>query len=178
MVDPVIDEHFRRSLGADYMNLFGNKKQNQLKMQSTTSPESPQQQQSPQPHQSTKSKTNETVNKITIDNKSSSNSKLCKAQQTQNPPNKRKLAADDVVKTTTVAMSVDDHFAKALGETWKQLQQAEKQNTSSSSDDDNYENMTENGDAEDINDANSSADDHNDNSSSGPSIQQHQRKKK
>lgn len=36
-------------------------------------------------------------------------------------------------------MSVDDHFAKALGDTWKQLQQAEKQiaeSDSGQSDDD------------------------------------------
>ncbi|KAL1465835.1 hypothetical protein WDU94_005372 [Cyamophila willieti] len=65
--DPVIDEHFRRSLGADYLNLY-----------KSTSP-SPC---TPAPSDS--------------------------------------------------ALSVDDHFAKALGETWIKLQEAESKKASSS----------------------------------------------
>uniref|UniRef100_A0A8D8ZKJ7 Transcription cofactor vestigial-like protein 4 n=1 Tax=Cacopsylla melanoneura TaxID=428564 RepID=A0A8D8ZKJ7_9HEMI len=65
--DPVIDEHFRRSLGADYLNLY-----------KCTSP-SPA---TPAPSDS--------------------------------------------------ALSVDDHFAKALGETWIKLQEAESKKSSSS----------------------------------------------
>ncbi|KAI5711516.1 hypothetical protein M8J76_012877 [Diaphorina citri] len=65
--DPVIDEHFRRSLGADYLNLY-----------KSTSP-------SPTPCDS--------------------------------------------------ALSVDDHFAKALGDTWIKLQEAEHKRCSSRSSD-------------------------------------------
>ncbi|PSN38438.1 hypothetical protein C0J52_12725 [Blattella germanica] len=68
MCDPVIDEHFRRSLGKDYMSLFSS--------DSTT-------------------------------NNSNSNSSI-----------------------TVTGLSVDDHFAKALGETWVKLQ--EQTNNSSS----------------------------------------------
>lgn len=90
MIDPVIDEHFRRSLGADYMNLFGNKKSTNLKIISKRI--------SPVPVPPAKA---------------------------TSPP-----APVDAVKTVlavpeqvdTIAMSVDDHFAKALGgDTWKQL---------------------------------------------------------
>lgn len=69
MCDPVIDEHFRRSLGADYMALFNKK--------------SP-----PQPKPAISPKTTITVS----------------------------------CNNDSVATSVDDHFAKALGDTWKKLQ--------------------------------------------------------
>lgn len=84
MIDPVIDEHFRRSLGADYMNLFGNKKSTNLKIISKKiSPVPP-----------AKSPTPVAVAKT--------------------------VAIPEQVDT--IEMSVDDHFAKALGgDTWKQL---------------------------------------------------------
>lgn len=76
MCDPVIDEHFRRSLGANYMALFDKK-----------SPPLPQPPSAPQ----TKLRNN-TRTTVTLTN-------------------------NDAIST-----SVDDHFAKALGDTWKKLQ--------------------------------------------------------
>lgn len=85
MIDPVIDEHFRRSLGADYMNLFGNKKSTNLKIISKKiSPVSP------------------------------------PVKSTSPTPVAKSVTVPEQVDT--IEMSVDDHFAKALGgDTWKQL---------------------------------------------------------
>lgn len=108
MVDPVIDEHFRRSLGADYMNLFG-KRLNQLKSTSSVatvvrkspqlSPIESDATTEPRGQQPDHHRTNET---------------------SPSPAPKR----DNEKQTVeNIEMSVDDHFAKALGDTWKQLQQ-------------------------------------------------------
>lgn len=121
MVDPVIDEHFRRSLGADYMNLFG-KRLDQLKSASsptttttTTIRKSPQ----TSPVQSEQSVTNART-KETATQPSSDNTCSPKANR------------DNVKETVeNIEMSVDDHFAKALGDTWKQLQQHSKPNSCS-----------------------------------------------
>lgn len=116
MVDPLIDEHFRRSLGADYGNLFG-KRLNRLKTTASRAPSA--------------KATNETA----VD------SKLCAATQLINlsriqvktadkqcPP-KSDLAVQQLVENVDV--SVDEHFAKALGDTWKQLQQNKQSATPS-----------------------------------------------
>ncbi|XP_050532876.1 transcription cofactor vestigial-like protein 4 isoform X3 [Daktulosphaira vitifoliae] len=66
MSDPVIDEHFRRSLGKDYMSVF--------------------------------------APAITIQEETTSN-----------------------IPTENTGLSVDDHFAKALGDTWVKLQKEEYQ---------------------------------------------------
>lgn len=71
--DPVIDEHFRRSLGKDYLSIFSDHKQEDIR---------------------------EAVHS------SSAESDL----------------KGDIVGS---ALSVDDHFAKALGETWLKLQRGE-----------------------------------------------------
>lgn len=60
MCDTVIDEHFRRSLGNNYMELFDNSKNN-------------------------------------------------------------KASSKPKVETSSISLSVDDHFAKALGDTWNKL---------------------------------------------------------
>lgn len=87
MIDPVIDEHFRRSLGADYMNLFGNKKSSNLKIISKKNSPVPPPAKTPSPTPTAVAKT---------------------------------VAIPEQVDT--IEMSVDDHFAKALGgDTWKQL---------------------------------------------------------
>lgn len=65
--DPVIDEHFRRSLGKDYMNVF-----------SSCGP---------------------SVGSTNVNGNNNNNH-----------------------QTTVTGLSVDDHFAKALGETWLKLQ--------------------------------------------------------
>lgn len=101
MVDPVIDEHFRRSLGADYMNLFG-KRLNQLKTTtSSASIKSPQI--SPVPE------TPRPVDVLRPDD-----------DETAKRDNDKEMTVEENVN---IEMSVDDHFAKALGDTWKQLQQ-------------------------------------------------------
>lgn len=115
MVDPVIDEHFRRSLGADYMNLFG-KGVDPLKSASSLTAAAaiaaaninklPQL--SPPVQSATKTTNRRTKDAHQSDDNGSSNS---------NGDNNDKGTAEDV------EMSVDDHFAKALGATWKQLQQ-------------------------------------------------------
>lgn len=111
MVDPVIDEHFRRSLGADYMNLFG-KRLDQLKSTSSAPPTTTTVKKPPQilPIQSA---TNAVVSE-TSDQKEM-NLSICNQYNDK--------------ETGDVEMSVDRHFEKALGETWKQLQQ--KSNTCS-----------------------------------------------
>ncbi|KAG8224922.1 hypothetical protein J437_LFUL006281 [Ladona fulva] len=78
--DPVIDEHFRRSLGSDYVHLF-----------------------SP---------------------KGSSCSSSSSSSGTAASGNGRG-SWDNGNSVTITGMSVDDHFAKALGETWLKLQAAE-----------------------------------------------------
>lgn len=88
MCDPVIDEHFRRSLGDDYMTLFNKK----------SVPEAAQ----PGPKPNTK-------------DRASSPIQFTKAESPK-PANIIAMEVDDA------SLSVDDHFAKALGDTWKQIQ--------------------------------------------------------
>lgn len=133
MIDPVIDEHFRRSLGADYMNLFGKKREAAAKHLSPAASSSPEQQRSPLPNQT---KSNEASQPSTPSSCNSKNktSPTPKASPSQNASPTSVDVVDGPGKSnTTIAMSVDDHFAKALGDTWKQLQQAEKQIAASGS---------------------------------------------
>jgi len=74
MCDPVIDEHFRRSLGERYTHLFAS---------------------------------------------SPASSSLAAADSSSHPSTESKTLASTVNVT---GLSVDDHFAKALGETWLKLQ--------------------------------------------------------
>ncbi|XP_075970684.1 tondu-domain-containing Growth Inhibitor isoform X1 [Anticarsia gemmatalis] len=87
MCDPVIDEHFRRSLGDDYMNLF--KKNNP-----EVAPPAP---------------------KPNMKDRASSPIQF----KTEELPKPAKIIAMEV---DDASMSVDDHFAKALGDTWRQIQ--------------------------------------------------------
>lgn len=143
MIDPVIDEHFRRSLGADYMNLFGKKREAAAKHLSPASSTSPEQQRSPRPNE-TKSANDSSQPSTPLS--CSSKNKASPMPKTTSPQNALPTSVDVVdgpgKSNTTIAMSVDDHFAKALGDTWKQLQQAEKQIAASGSgqsdDDDEY----------------------------------------
>jgi len=83
MSDPVIDEHFRRSLGERYTHLFA----------SSTS--------------------------------SASSTSLVAADSSTNGGDPSR---DDKLSSTVnvTGLSVDDHFAKALGETWLKLQNENK----------------------------------------------------
>lgn len=94
MCDPVIDEHFRRSLGDDYMNLF---KKNGEKAEPTppTKPNTEDRASSP----------------IHFKN---------------DEPKPAKIIAMEV---DDASVSVDDHFAKALGDTWKQIQNSRLKET-------------------------------------------------
>lgn len=100
MVDPVIDEHFRRSLGADYMTLFVKNKDG--------------------------------TNKTPLHSPSydSMSPKMASTPPTDNNKSIKSESPIDIKSTTLnndagqeIEMSVDDHFAKALGDTWKQLRQ-------------------------------------------------------
>ncbi|XP_055317040.1 uncharacterized protein DDB_G0290587 [Sitodiplosis mosellana] len=117
MVDHELDEHFRRSLGADYMNLFG-KRLEQMKSTSSSAAAAATARKSPQ--------TSPVVNDTSA-----------RVKETPTPErsssNRDNSVGKDVVEN--IEMSVDDHFAKALGDTWKQLQQSNKSSTSSNHDD-------------------------------------------
>ncbi|XP_049866546.1 transcription cofactor vestigial-like protein 4 isoform X2 [Pectinophora gossypiella] len=89
MCDPVIDEHFRRSLGDDYMNLF---KKNNAESQDAQ----------PGPKPNTKDRASSPIQ-----------------FKNEEPPKPTKIIAMDVDDAN---LSVDDHFAKALGDTWRQIQ--------------------------------------------------------
>ncbi|CAG9785004.1 unnamed protein product [Diatraea saccharalis] len=90
MCDPVIDEHFRRSLGDDYMNLF---KKNSDNITTNTQP-------GPKPN--TKDRASSPIQ-----------------FKPEEPPKPTKIIAMEVDDAN---LSVDDHFAKALGDTWRQIQ--------------------------------------------------------
>lgn len=86
MCDPVIDEHFRRSLGDDYMNLF---KKNGENVQ-------------PGPKPNTKDRASSPIQ-----------------FKPEEPPKPTKTIAMEV---DDASLWVDDHFEKALGDTWRQIQ--------------------------------------------------------
>lgn len=112
MVDPVIDEHFRRSLGDDYMVLFT--KNNTKKIESI--PSSPVPVSSPTPPKMPTPSPPPTppikTAIITKQQKSPSSH-----SQTTN------TTTTTIVDSDMISMSVDDHFAKALGETWKKIKE-------------------------------------------------------
>ncbi|CAH0554783.1 unnamed protein product [Brassicogethes aeneus] len=83
MCDPIIDEHFRRSLGSDYHALFNNN----LSKEPTPAAKSP----SPPPP----------------------------------PPRIAAPPANVIELMDSAGLSVDDHFAKALGDTWAKLNKKE-----------------------------------------------------
>lgn len=87
MCDPVIDEHFRRSLGDDYMSLFKRGGD------------------APGPKPNTKDRASSPI-------------------QFRPEPKPAKIIAMEV---DDASVSVDDHFAKALGDTWRQIQTSRQQ---------------------------------------------------
>ncbi|XP_044271136.1 uncharacterized protein LOC123015464 isoform X2 [Tribolium madens] len=78
MCDPIIDEHFRRSLGNDYLSLF-------------------------------------------------SNNNVSKESIPVKPPPKVPTTTNVIELMDTAGLSVDDHFAKALGDTWVKLNKKEQE---------------------------------------------------
>lgn len=106
MIDPVIDEHFRRSLGADYMHLFEKRSPPIIESESIATPRSSPKSRLASPIARTKSPAS-TAASVTI-------TPIIDARPAQHK------------QTINVEMSVDDHFAKALGDTWKKLQEADR----------------------------------------------------
>lgn len=92
MCDPIIDEHFRRSLGKDYLMLFNNNK--------------------------TPSEPAVVVKSPVINNRVITTS-------TSNPTTRPNVTARELLDMDSAGLSVDDHFAKALGDTWFKLNQKE-----------------------------------------------------
>ncbi|CAB3361167.1 Hypothetical predicted protein [Cloeon dipterum] len=90
--DPVIDEHFRRSLGQDYLAIFP-----------------------PSSHAGPAA------------------SSAASAALNKRTPSPNKTPFDPSDDATFTPLTVDDHFAKALGETWHQLQASKKDNEDKSS---------------------------------------------
>lgn len=165
MIDPVIDEHFRRSLGADYAILFGNKKPGAAvkptpivgAKKPTTHPTvvSPPQFSSHQASAPTASHalhspiatvfpTTAAPSASRISTSPSTSAAIVvkvdpqPARQPSTPPpppaDRRRTSSDATEEehreededSSAVSMSVDDHFAKALGgDTWKQLKRSE-----------------------------------------------------
>lgn len=164
MIDAVIDEHFRRSLGSlgpDYMNLKFGKRFNQLKSPSSVSPPLPNARKaaeiSPIQVNSPESSTRKFTTPSSTPSPSSSPHRPNENSSNQTTP---KVAASSTLEKGTpangsceaVEISVDDHFAKALGDTWKQLQQHNKSNASSGGSDnenDTETNATNNSTAKD-----------------------------
>lgn len=144
--DPLLDEHFRRSLGADYESLF-------KKKTSTGSGDS----ESSSPSSSTNSSINEStppkvpdqlvvstnISHQTIqkqlnrsDTKTSpTESANCSSSNLQDNNKEDSTQVDDPVKAFQEDLemegyTVEDHFAKALGDTWIKLQKAEEEKRS------------------------------------------------
>lgn len=155
MIDAVIDEHFRRSLGTlggDYMNLFGKRttleRLNQLKSPSSapstaaTTPitptnvrksaqVSPIQVNSPESHAQKSS--SPPPPPATVHESKRPNETNDLKQNVDTPPK----SAKETIADEDVEMSVDDHFAKALGDTWKQLQHSKSRSSPIESDHEN-----------------------------------------
>lgn len=112
MVDPVIDEHFRRSLGADYVNLYG-KRMDRLKTAALDQSSSSRTSSEPLAADSKLLTTTQLLNFSRANGKDTNTQCF--------PNNDEATLLKQLVENIDV--SVDDHFAKALGDTWKQLQQ-------------------------------------------------------
>lgn len=116
MCDPVIDEHFRRSLGDDYMNLFKKNAEAPPPKPSTEDRAS-----SPIRFKEEQAKPSKIIAMEVDDPSVSVDDHFAKAlgdttwKQIQNS----RLKETEKITTTK---HVDDHFSKALGDTWKKIQ--------------------------------------------------------
>lgn len=129
MIDPVIEEHFRRSLGADYMNLYSNNKKNNVTKMST-SPVATAAKIHVLPSTLLMVATPSPPLSVSPSPPSPSPPSLGASQKTPprtvSPPTTSVVVVERHQDDPTAGMSVDDHFAKALGgDTWKQLQRAD-----------------------------------------------------
>jgi len=139
--DPLLDEHFRRSLGADYESLF--------KKKTSTGGDS----ESSSPSSSTNSSITESTppkvpDQLVVSTNISHQTKLLNRSDTKTPTESANCSSnlqdnnkedstqvDDPVKAFQEDLemegyTVEDHFAKALGDTWIKLQKAEEEKRS------------------------------------------------
>lgn len=120
MCDPVIDEHFRRSLGADYMNLFNKTKEaNGLANGKTPNKNVTDRASSPISFNSDP----EPSSPINIPNNDRKSPNGTESNTSTSSVEEDAEENDMDVDETDAGLSVDDHFAKALGDTWKKLQE-------------------------------------------------------
>lgn len=126
MCDPIIDEHFRRSLGKDYITIFSN---NNI---------------SKDPKEPNLKDSKECGKDLTIAKepnlpKESKESSFPKDTDSTDSNQSPRSASPPRTATTVVemmdnsGMSVDDHFAKALGDTWLKLNKKESEVPSNAS---------------------------------------------
>lgn len=117
MCDPVIDEHFRRSLGDDYMNLF---KKN-AEAAPTTKPNTEDRASSPIQFKEEQTKPTKIIAMEVDDASVSVDDHFAKAlgDTTWKQIQSSRLKETEKITSTK---HVDDHFSKALGDTWKKIQ--------------------------------------------------------
>eukprot|EP00096_Caligus_rogercresseyi_P013764 TRINITY_DN636_c1_g1_i2.p1 TRINITY_DN636_c1_g1~~TRINITY_DN636_c1_g1_i2.p1 ORF type:complete len:308 (+),score=136.13 TRINITY_DN636_c1_g1_i2:351-1274(+) len=140
--DPLLDEHFRRSLGANYKSLFRKSPVSQEDMEDEESLNSSSS--TPNSVNTSSTSINSSINSCS--SSSSSNVNISPSSLSHQPPSSDKdeeervrvIKAEDTERDHIVEMdkegsTVEDHFAKALGETWIKLQAAAAANSSPSS---------------------------------------------
>lgn len=117
MCDPVIDEHFRRSLGADYMALFGKKPTSLTSENSNAAASKP-------PTKDRGSSpimfaSDPCINFLATQDKTGEKTSEPTQKQSEEVKNNESIA----MEVDSAGLSVDEHFAKALGDTWKKIQE-------------------------------------------------------
>lgn len=125
--DPLLDEHFRRSLGADYESLF--KKKSSTSDSESSSTESTPPKVPQMPRQDSKDSTSNNDNK---GDNNKNNKNLEGAKDSTQVADPVKAFREDM---ELEGYTVEDHFAKALGDTWIKLQKAEEEKRSKKSED-------------------------------------------
>ncbi|XP_040579490.2 uncharacterized protein [Lepeophtheirus salmonis] len=115
--DPLLDEHFRRSLGANYKSLFKKSPVSQEDGEDESSPEN-----DSNVKQSSSNNNSPSSRKTDLDD--DERVRVINAEDTER---------DHIVEMDQEGSTVEDHFAKALGETWIKLQAAASKSSSSSS---------------------------------------------
>lgn len=116
MCDPVIDEHFRRSLGPDYMTLFSKAKENNS-VTNGKSPKAVTKDRGSSPIMFPSDPCTKFLIPKPLKQEESPHSDVAEEDEDDEDDEEESMEVDD-----TAGLSVDDHFAKALGDTWKKLQ--------------------------------------------------------
>lgn len=119
MCESVIDEHFRRSLGADYMEIFKNI--NNKTPKSDTPLASPIPNDEPPQEMSLDLKKSPPTTPQPMDDDATDGNEINNENQENNESSA--AASEKRIKKESIEFSVDDHFAKALGDTWKKIKE-------------------------------------------------------